>query len=108
MDPGTEEISKLLVIFTAGPLAISFFLFTTLAGLLHFARKRRQLTGIPMYNSNPIHHKGGMEYSTMGGASGTSASGTSGSGSGSGHPMVMKRPSMDQMIRMMPHTIGGR
>ena len=40
MDPGTEELANLLVIFTAGPLAISFFLFTALAALLHFARRR--------------------------------------------------------------------
>ena len=111
MDPGTEEISKLLVIFTAGPLAISFFLFTTLAGLLHFARKRRQLTDIPLYNSNSLHQKGGhgMEYTTMrgGGVNGVNAT-ASGGGIGVGvgaYPMVTKRPSMDH-IRMMPHTIG--
>ena len=116
MDPGTEEISKLLVIFTAGPLAISFFLFTTLAGLLHFARKRRQLTDIPLYNSTALHQKGGngTEYTTMrgGGVNGVNAiaSGIGGVGGGVGvgvgaYPMVTKRPSMDH-IRMMPHTIG--
>ena len=54
--------SGLLVIFTATPLAISLFLFTALAAVLHFAKKQTSSHVVPLHLSLHTNSQSEQDY----------------------------------------------